>query len=384
MSKMSRVAVEPAVDISRSPVGPAAAKAGAVHHGLLCPFELQVWTVDRMLNFELVDDPHYEGLELQVYDDPAHGRGMVVLLKRRQDGRFDIYRQPGLRLDPQIAQVGGELGEWVETDIDPARLEITPVGVDVEVSFTDRQGRAIQVHLDDRNGRRRHPGTLLAPVGSTLDHPTALYLFVMGGCDLLRKAGPAFQIRIDGRLPAGSLHRRRLVKYTADPTVVVLNRAHNGPVPTVDPAEPDGVELSHGATGIVALAAQEGGHRARLAFAPALPDLAQLPPGAGREGTWQLGIDRDPAVVAGSWMAARRDDDVDLVIDVTRGWQPSGLPLLMGMVTKVAPVFRTWPATYRWSARMTLGDPPTMTARWQRKSGQRDQSYRRLALTSAR
>jgi hypothetical protein len=62
MSKMSRVAVEPAVDIRRSPVGLAAAKEGAVHHGLLCPFELQVWTVNRMLSFELVDNPqHYGG-----------------------------------------------------------------------------------------------------------------------------------------------------------------------------------------------------------------------------------------------------------------------------------------------------------------------------------
>ena len=68
MNKMSRVAVEPAVDTRRSPVGPAAAKEGAVHPGLLCPFELRVWTVDRMLNFELVDDPHYEGLELQAVD----------------------------------------------------------------------------------------------------------------------------------------------------------------------------------------------------------------------------------------------------------------------------------------------------------------------------
>ena len=67
---------------------------------LLCPFDLQVWAVDRMLNFEIIDDPIYEGLELQVFDDPAHGTGMIVLLKRRRDGRFDIYRQPGLTLDP--------------------------------------------------------------------------------------------------------------------------------------------------------------------------------------------------------------------------------------------------------------------------------------------
>jgi hypothetical protein len=68
-------------------------------------------------------------------DDPAHGTGMIVLLKRRQDGRFDIYRPPGLALDPEHAQVGGDLGAWVEADIDPARFDISHDGVDVDVCF---------------------------------------------------------------------------------------------------------------------------------------------------------------------------------------------------------------------------------------------------------
>ena len=50
------------------------------------PVRPAVWTVDRMLNFEITDDPIYEGLELQVFDDPAHGKGMAVLLKRRPTG----------------------------------------------------------------------------------------------------------------------------------------------------------------------------------------------------------------------------------------------------------------------------------------------------------
>ena len=73
---------------------------------LLCPFDLQMWAIDRMLNFEIADDPHYQGLEVQGFDDPAHGRGMAVLLRRRDDGRMDIYRQPGLTLEPEMAQGG--------------------------------------------------------------------------------------------------------------------------------------------------------------------------------------------------------------------------------------------------------------------------------------
>ncbi|HWD45004.1 MAG TPA: hypothetical protein VHM23_15085 [Actinomycetota bacterium] len=357
----------------------------AANQQLLCPFDLQVWTVDRMLNFEITDDPQYEGLELQMFDDPAHGRGMAVLLRRREDGRIDIYRQPGLSLDPELVQVGGELGTWTETAIDPARFDIGLDGVDVEVRLADAAGRVIQVRIDDRVGRRRHRGTLLAPVGAVVEEPVSLPLFLMGGCDLVRRSGRAFDIRIDsrpvttGRLPADWLHRRRLVKYTADPTVVICNRAHDVPVATVDPLSPGEVELDPRSGGIAALRARNGGHRARLELAPALPNLARLRPRMTVEGTWRLGIDATVAVVGGFWTVERRQDQVQLVLDVTQGWRPAGLPPLMAAVTRLAPVFRSWPTTYRWSATVTLGDPPTLTSRWERKGDQRGESYRRLA-----
>jgi hypothetical protein len=356
---------------------------------LLCPFDLQVWAVDRMLNFEIADDPNYVGLELQVFDDPVHGRGMAVLLRRREDGRIDIYHQPGLTLDPEMAQVGGELGAWTEAPIDPARFQIRPDGVDVEVRFADLAGRMVQVRIDDRDGRPRRRGTLLAPVGSVLEHPLSLSLFVMGGCDLVRRSGAAFDLRVDGRpvttgrLPGGWLHRRRLVKYTADPTVVICNRAYDGPLATVDPRVPGEVELDPRSGGIAALRARNGGHRARLELAPAL-HVAHLRPQQTIEGTWQLGIDSNQAVVGGFWTAERRQDVVELVLDVVLGWRPTGLPPLMAAVTRLAPVFRTWPTTYRWRGTVTLGDRPTLTARWERKGGQRDESYRRLTSSHSR
>ena len=138
-----------------------------------------------------------------------------------------------------------------------------------------------------------------------VERPSSLSLFVMGGCDLVRRGGPAFDLRIGGRrvstgrLPGGWLHRRRLVKYTADPTVVVCNPAADGPVATVDPAVPGPVELDPAGAGIVALRAAGGwppAHFARLAFDPALPDVARLVPGETAGGRWWLGVDQDPAV----------------------------------------------------------------------------------------
>jgi len=70
------------------------APANATPSQLLCPFELQMSAVDRMLNFEITHDPHYQGLELQVFVDPAHGRGVAVLLRRRDDGRWTSTGSP--------------------------------------------------------------------------------------------------------------------------------------------------------------------------------------------------------------------------------------------------------------------------------------------------
>jgi hypothetical protein len=136
--------------------------------------------------------------------------------------------------------------------------------------------------------------------------------------------------------------------------------------------------------GIQSLQAQTAGHCAGLVLEPAFPDVARLRPGARATGAWRLDIDDTRTVVGGTWTVERRQDHVDVVLDVTRGWTPRGLPPLMAAVTRVAPVFRNWPKTYRWSATITLDDPPLLSSRWERRSSQRDQSYRRLTTARPR
>ena len=102
------------------------------------------------------------------------------------------------------------------------------------------------------------------------------------------------------------------------------------------------------------------------------------------EGTWRLGIDGDPAVVGGFWTIYRHQDRIELVLGVVRGWRPTGLPPLMTAVTRIAPVFRRWPTTYRWSGTLILGDRPTLSSWWERKGVQRDESYQRLTTPRAR
>jgi len=349
----------------------------------LVPFSLRIDVLDRMLNLEIADDPVYQGLEIQVFDDPDHGRGMTVFLSRRADGRTDVYYQPGLELDPTTYAIGGGLGAWVECEFEVGRLAISPEGVDAEVRFTDVDGRMIEVRVGDRTRRERRTAAFLAPMGAAITDPRSLPLVWMSRFDLLRRTSDPPVIRIDGRqasagrLPAEWLLRRRLIKVASDLCVVSVNPVEDDSVYlTSDVANG---EVLAGPSGVQTIAATRGPHKAVLRFDPPFPDVSSPVSGA-TTGTWDLTIDATP-IVAGKWSASRKDGEVRLGFDVTEGWRPTGLPMLMKVVTRVTPVFRRWPTTYRWTATVTINHPPSMTARWERTGTERGESYRALTGT---
>lgn len=357
-----------------------AADLAGARRDALCPLSLAVEPLARMLNLEFADDPVYDGLELQWFDDDAHGTGMLAFLSRRADRRVDYYPQRGLRLDRAGYEIGGGTGAWTETDFEVARLEVADDGVDAEVRFTDIDGRLIELRVDDRDGRRRRRARLLAPVGSGIERPAALLLVWMGGFDLVRATGAPPVIRIGGReahtgsLPGARLHRRRLIKYAAPLCAVRLADNQEGPLPAAGLGPR--LELSEDRSRITAVVAETADHQARVTLDPGLPDVRALADGSGAEGRWHIAVDGD-RLTGGTWRAARTATQGRLGLDVTEPWRPRRLPWLMRLVTTVLPVFRRWPTTYRWQAAVELGPNPTMASRWERIDGDGGQAYRR-------
>ncbi|QBI21310.1 hypothetical protein ER308_18195 [Egibacter rhizosphaerae] len=358
---------------------------GRSPRGPWCPFNLSVAPIARFLNCEL-DDPVYDGLELQHLDDTIHGTGMLVFLSRRADGRCDYYHEPGLTLDPASFTVGAGMGEWTATTFERAGLDVAENGVAANVRFSDVAGRSIEVVVDDRNGRRRRGANLLAPVSAAIENPHALLLVYLHGFELVRDTSPPPVVRIGsreaatGRLPAARLHGRRLIKYAAPLSAVEVNASGPGPLGVIDPAAPGPVELADDGRSIAALAVRHDEHRTRLDLSPAFPNLAALEERAARHGDWTVTIDGDP-ITGGTWSAHRREREVDLALEVTRRWRPGRLPLLMRTVTTVVPTFRRWPTTYRWEATVTLADPPRLRGGWQRTGTDRGQAYRRATAS---
>ncbi|WP_182353892.1 hypothetical protein [Flaviflexus huanghaiensis] len=344
------------------------------HGAPLIPLSLQLDLIAGMLNAELPDNPVYDGFELQWFDDDRHGTGMLVFLSRRDDRRVDYYQQLGLTIDRSGYEIGGGTRSWNVIDFDSAQFDVADDGVHAEVRFTDVDGRSIDIRIDDRDGRARHRGGLLAPVGANIEHPTNLLLVWMPVFDLVRDSGSSPVIRIDGVdahlgvLPGAKLHRRHLIKYAAPLVALQVNPVAHSHLTT--PPRQSQRWRSGLLTGV---STQIGEHEAELVLEPGLPDLTGDDV-SERSGRWHVTVD-DVRLTGGVWRCRSTYSGARMLLEVDERWKPGPLPWLMRIVTRIIPVFRRWPTTYRWAGEVRHGDPPTLTGRWHRTGRQSADVY---------
>ena len=344
-----------------------------------CPLSLRLEQIGCMLNAELVDDPVDDVVELQWFDDDRHGRGMLVFLSRREGRAVDYYQQRGLNLDRSGYHLGGGTRSWSEVDFEVARLEVADDGVDAQVRFRDVDDREIEVRVDDRDGRARRRGGLLAPIGSSIEHPNSLLLVWLPAFDLVRRTGDSPVIRIGGRdaqigrLPGARLHRRHLIKYAAPVLAAEVNRGHEG---SLSSAAADAQTSEREGDLWTSVTAPAGGHRARLVLDPGLPDLAGLGSSVER-GRWHVEVD-GARLTGGAWVTSGSGGTARVIFDVDQRWRPGRLPWLMRLVTTVVPVFRRWPTTYQWQCDVRLDEEPTMASFWRRTGPESADDDRRV------
>ncbi|NNU26978.1 hypothetical protein [Isoptericola sediminis] len=343
------------------------------------PISLRLGQVPAMLNAELADHPVYDGFELQRFDDPEHGSGILAFLTRRADGTVDYAVQRGLRLDRARYGIGGGIRSWREIDFDRDRLEVSDAGTVAQVRFADADGHVVEIDVDDRAAGPRRPAALLAPLGAAIRQPASLMLVWMPSFDLLRAVpGHDPVVRIGGRdvatgrLPAGRLHGRLLVKTSGRLWVLELNRDGDPPAVAGGPGEAAPTTDGDALRGVRATA---DGHAARVLFRPPLPDPGELADGDARHGAWRVLLD-DALLTGGTWSVEVVDGRAEVELAVTRRWRPRRLPGLMRLVTTALPVFRTWPTTYAWHASVPLDGGPATTA-WRRTGTAGAAAYRR-------
>jgi hypothetical protein len=348
------------------------------------PFTLKIEPMERLLLLNFGRDPNYKGIELQAFDDPVHGQGMLVIMYR-QDRQVDVYYEPGLKPHKRGYEIEAGLAEWVEASMERSRFEITSHGAQVDLAFDDAAGRRIALMIrEQEGGRPRKPFPLLAPISSGIEDPQRFLMIFLNRFYLVRRSGTGIAIRISEAtrnprtLPVPIDGARvYFAHYSPEPFIAEWNTAHDGPLAF---AQPPGMgEFNWGGTiftlvenagrfETAKITAADDKHQAVLTFSPPFPDIACLKHGAATYGDFALTVDEVHDVCAGQYWLSMEDDRIYITLDIVKGWRPRSSKCSMRLLFSVLRFFKNWPKTYKWSAQIKVeGEALIMQSGWSRK-----------------
>lgn len=339
------------------------------------PFKIDIDAMERLIVVSLKDNPEFEMIEPQVFDDPINGKGMRIILYRK-DKKVDIYWQHGVTVNREMITIGAGIENFMETVIQPSRFEITEHGVEVHVVLKDAQGRTVELEIME-NQSRISPFAFLAPVGKDIDNPKRLFLAHMLAFDFVKEKGTYFSCKIgDHVLYPESFPIRRnfkkvmFIRYSGFPVVGTFNPSMNEPLifETEKPGqiEVDGMVLHVDKDGrIMKACVNQKIKKIELDFPNGFPNLYDIKNGTEEKGEWLYNI-ADMTIIGGTYFLTHTNN-IEIRIDVTQNWEPTNLPLSFKLFTWFVRSFRNWPTTYIWNGSINL-DNNTLVGRWSRKN----------------
>lgn len=337
------------------------------------PFLLGSEPIKRLLVINFIDDPEYEIIEPQFYDDPVYGKGLRVLIYRT-DKKIDVYYQPGVLFDSTDFAVGKGLGNALETKMTPAHFEITECGVDIDIAFTDFNGKRIELCIKEY-GKKNYPFPFLAPVGNDVENPSKLFLVYMREFEFVKRNGTVIRAKAGDRVlsPATFPIKRNgekvyFARYASKLVIGEINSPATVPM-TLDFTQ-DNITL--GAHHIKLdekhkvqkYWIENGEEKIEIIFDDGFPDLLTLRQHEQVKGHWQYAVS-GTIITGGVYLLERKGELVTIGMKVTRKWKPRELPLSFMVFTSIVRSFRTWPTSYKWDAVVNLEDM-TMQGHWHR------------------
>lgn len=338
------------------------------------PFSLSIEPIKYLIVIDYTDDTEYESIEPQLFDDPKFGKGLRVLLYRK-DKLVDVYWQPGVNFDSSSFKIGDGLGHTKQTIMSPAKFEITNRGVDLDIAFMDANNRKIEIKIKE-NTTSNSRFSFLAPVGKDIMKPNKLFLAYMKEFDFVRKTGTFIQAKIGDRvLKPESFPITRdwkkvyFARYASRLVIGQINSTLNSPL-IADLKKGDNffdnynVHLNQENT-VSNISIMYDSSKVELEFESGFPNLRSLKNNTDTKGKWNYLVS-GLKIIGGNYSLKRSNNIVDIEFDVSDKWKPKDLPFSFKIFTLLNSSFKTWPTTYKWEAKLEL-ETYTMKSEWKRK-----------------
>jgi hypothetical protein len=148
------------------------------------PFRIGIEPMKRLLIASFEKDADYEAIEPQLFDDDINGKGLRVLVYRK-DKMVDVYFEKGIKINQETFSIGdGGLGLLKESIIEPNIFEIDHNGVNLHIGFTDKNGEVVELKIKESKTSKKRIN-FLAPVGNDIKSPKQLFLAYMEEFDFV-------------------------------------------------------------------------------------------------------------------------------------------------------------------------------------------------------
>lgn len=353
---------------------------------LLSPFSIDIEPMSRLLlvNFEKDPDTVYVGFEPQVFDDADHGKGHLVI-GWRTDGKVDVYHELSLTLNPEKYNIAGKgLENMVPCDFENAFFEINESGVQASYIFKDVKNRRLSIKISEKNSKKRKPFGLLAPMGSVAENPSAMPLVMLRDFYFVRRAKTDFEVFIDNvqhqpdQLPVPmDWTYMYFARYSPKPLIGRLNPDFDGVISPIEVGQ--GIKtLKQGdytfdffwkndRIAIQKISRVNDIHPVSITFEDAFPDIESISTNSAKHGKFTIEADPSIGTLPGNYSLENTNDALKIVMRFD-GWKPRPSKLSLYLIYAVAAVFKTWPATYVWTAFINKNKDGnySMKSKWKR------------------
>lgn len=338
---------------------------------LYIPFRIDIDPMDKLLliNFEKDPDSVYIGFEPQVFLD-ANNNEVHLVIGWRVDGKVDVYHQPGLSLNPEKYNITGKgLHQMAMREMSEAFFEINNCGVQAFYFFKDLYDRDVILRVKESNSKKRKPFGLLAPMGFAAEKPSSLPLIYLHDFYFVRKKHTVIEISIQGKnhkpdwlpLPM-DWTQMYFTRYSPKPLIATLNPAFDGKLVGINVEEGTrkvqfeeyilNLQWENNTPFISSITRNNNIHLIELSFSPPFPTIQSLSQVVDYSGSFIIEGDTSTGKIHGHYSIIKQDEKINLSMIPSGGWKPRPTKLSLHFMYRVVKIFRNWPSTYKWNAKI--------------------------------
>jgi len=267
------------------------------------------------------------------------------------------------------------------------KFEVSADYLEVFFAFEDKIHREIKVTVKETNRLKKRPFFLLAPIGVLPRKPMALPIYSLYEMSFTKQKYSTIEISIDGLkhkpdtfpLPI-DCGKNYFTRYSADTFNVDLNKSFCGPLLPMKPDKNNFIQSNginyelvdnDGHFEISSINVKNKKHQLYIYFSPPIPDLLCLRDEVIVDGNFIITTDKSTGRLSGEYHLQRIKNEIELRLQPNKGWQPNERRLILKILFMVVKVFKEWPKSYVWNAKIKLDEtePPMMETRWEKDTG---------------